>query len=83
MHGSTSNDIRGEKVIQSQVLSEMMAIDRERAMTTMKAWSTFIEQSAIRERSEPFETLADYLPYRIIDAGEMYELGHPQFIKIY
>lgn len=48
-----------------------MAIDPERAVTSMKAWATFVELAAARARSRPFETLEDYLPYRIIDAGEM------------
>lgn len=50
----------------------MMAIDPERAQTSMKAWARFIELSSARERYEPFSTLEEYLPYRIIDAGEMY-----------
>lgn len=62
---------RGEKQIQAQILSEMMAIDHDRALTTMKAWATFIQLSAVKSRAEPFVTLEDYLPYRIIDAGEM------------
>lgn len=68
---STESKGRGEKQMQSQILSEMMVIDPERAVTSMKAWATFVELAAARARSEPFMTLEDYLPYRIIDAGEM------------
>lgn len=68
---STESKRRGEKQMQSRILSEMMAIDPERAVTSMKAWATFVELAAARARSTPFESLEEYLPYRIIDAGEM------------
>ena len=61
---------RGEKQIQSGILNEMVAIDPQRGVTSMKAWATFIELAASRERTVPFNTLEEYLPYRIIDAGE-------------
>ncbi|TAQ86123.1 hypothetical protein B7494_g5555 [Chlorociboria aeruginascens] len=76
---SLSGKPRGEKQIQSQILSEMMAIDHVRAMTTMKAWGTFIQQAATPQRVEHFMTLKDYLPYRIIDAGEMIWFGTVTF----
>jgi fusicocca-2,10(14)-diene synthase len=49
----------------------MMAIDKPRAITTMKSWQRFIDVVSSRQRSEPFNGLADYLPYRISDAGEL------------
>ena len=61
----------GEKQIQSQILLEMMAIDPERAITSMKSWAKFIELAASRPRSMPFANWEEYLPYRIIDAGEL------------
>ncbi|KAL8990517.1 MAG: hypothetical protein Q9177_000848 [Variospora cf. flavescens] len=61
----------GYKRIQSQILSEMAAIDKERALTSMKSWATFVQLAASRQRSQPFASLKEYLPYRIIDAGEM------------
>ena len=60
----------GQKRIQSQILAEMMALDKERALTSMKAWATFVQLSSSRNRSQPFASLEEYLPYRIIDAGE-------------
>lgn len=65
--GSTT---RPEKRLQAQILAEMMAIDRERAITTMKAWATFV-QLASQTRSAPFDTLKEYIPARVIDAGEL------------
>lgn len=66
----TQSNMRPEKRLQAQILSDMMAIDRERAFTTMKAWATFV-QLASRTRSTPFETMEEYIPARVIDAGEL------------
>lgn len=59
-----------EKRLQAQMLSEMMALDPVRAVTSMKAWARFV-QLASRTRSSPFETLEKYVPSRVIDAGEL------------
>ena len=50
----------------------MVALDKERALTAMKSWATFIQRSTSRQRSQPLANLEEYLPYRIIDAGEMW-----------
>ena len=49
----------------------MMGIDRQRAVVSMKSWATFVQLAASRPRSMPFATLEEYIPYRIIDAGEI------------
>lgn len=49
----------------------MISIDPERALTAMKSWATFVQLAGARMRSIPFASLEEYLPYRIIDAGEM------------
>lgn len=73
--GALSHDTEckatGEKMMQSQILSEMMAIDYERALVSMRSWATFVQLAAARTRTQPFKTLEEYLPYRIMDAGEM------------
>lgn len=71
LNEKVSGEARPEKKLQAQILAEMMAIDRTRAVTTMKAWAKFVELAS-RTRSEPFETLEEYLPSRAIDAGELY-----------
>lgn len=71
LNHSITGDARPEKKLQAQMLAEMMAIDRPRALTTMEAWAKFV-QLASRTRAAPFETLAEYLPSRTIDAGELY-----------
>lgn len=63
-------DVRPEKRLQAQMLSEMIAIDQQRAVTSMKAWAKFV-QLASQTRTAPFETLAEYIPARVIDAGEL------------
>ncbi|KAH7115076.1 fusicoccadiene synthase [Dendryphion nanum] len=74
LNGKVDHQTRPEKKLQAQMLGEMMAIDPERAVTSMKAWATFV-QLASRTRAVPFETLEEYLPGRIIDAGELIWFG--------
>lgn len=61
----------GVKQIQSQIFSEMIAIDQAKALTTIKLWQEYIEKTASRHRSEPFTTLDEYLPYRMIESAEL------------
>ncbi|KAL4995492.1 isoprenoid synthase domain-containing protein [Aspergillus recurvatus] len=62
------------KKLQTQVITEMAAIDSERARTTEQAWTRFL-QLAAHSRSRPLYTLDEYLPCRIIDAGELIWFG--------
>uniref|UniRef100_UPI0035CD3D5D Fusicoccadiene synthase n=1 Tax=Phomopsis amygdali TaxID=1214568 RepID=UPI0035CD3D5D len=75
----TSNkvDIRraGKKRIQSQLFLEMLAIDPECAKTTMKSWARFVEVGSSRQHETRFVELAKYIPYRIMDVGEMFWFG--------
>jgi len=61
----------GKKKIQAQLLNEMIAIDPKCALVTMKAWAKFVEVGSSRQHDTVFTTLDDYLPYRIMDVGEM------------
>ncbi|KAI0548663.1 isoprenoid synthase domain-containing protein [Xylaria curta] len=65
---------RPEKRIQAQILSEMMAIDSSRAVTSMKAWAKFV-QLAAETRKSNFNTMDTYIPARVIDAGELIWYG--------
>ncbi|RBA20604.1 hypothetical protein FPRO05_08051 [Fusarium proliferatum] len=67
-----------EKRLQAQIFLEMMAIDQQRAITKMKAWASFV-QLASRTRMTPFETLEEYIPARVIDAGELIWFGSLTF----
>ena len=61
----------GKKQIQSKILLEMLALDRERAFTIMKAWAKFVEIASGRQHHTQFATLDEYILYRIMDVGEM------------
>ncbi|KAK0614967.1 isoprenoid synthase domain-containing protein [Bombardia bombarda] len=65
---------RPEKRLHAQLLAEMMAIDPLRAKTTMQAWARFV-QLASRTRMKSFGTLLEYIPARVIDAGELIWFG--------
>lgn len=51
-----------------------MEIDRLAALTAMKAWAQFVQDSSAREHLKSFSTLAEFLPYRCKDVGHMYVL---------
>ena len=61
----------GKREIQSKMLLEMLAIDRQRALTTMKAWAQYVEIAAGRKHHTHFTTLDEYIPHRILDCGQM------------
>jgi hypothetical protein len=69
----------GKKRIQGQILLEMMAIDRERALTTAKSWAKFVQTASGKEHHKDFKTLDEYLPYRSIDVGQMFWHGMVTF----
>ncbi|KAL7793174.1 isoprenoid synthase domain-containing protein [Trichoderma ceciliae] len=74
LDGKTDGKSRPEKRLQAQILKEMMAIDPQRAITSMEAWARFV-QLASQTRASPFRTLAEYIPARVIDAGELIWFG--------
>lgn len=63
--------ISGEKQLQAQIFAEMSAIDAQRAAVSMKAWATFIQEASNKRRTESFDTLEEYVPFRVADAGQM------------
>ncbi|KIK55695.1 hypothetical protein GYMLUDRAFT_835008 [Collybiopsis luxurians FD-317 M1] len=65
----------GRRKIVSQILLEMLAIDRDCAITVMKSWAKFLELGSSRQQDKIFRTLEEYLPYRMRDAGEMFIHG--------
>lgn len=64
------SNMRPEKMLQAKIFMAMMAIDKKRAITTMKSWAKFVQKSSV-VRTEPFETLEQYIPHRITDCGEL------------
>lgn len=61
----------GTRQLQSKMLLDMMKLDRERAITSMKWWAAFVELASGRQHHIQFASLEEYVPYRILDVGEM------------
>lgn len=69
--GKIASPEGGLKQVQSMLWEEMRQIDEPRAQTAMKAWIEFLQESAGREHEVAHSTLESFLPYRILDVGEM------------
>lgn len=80
--GSIEAQNVGRKQIQAKLLLEMMAIDRERAITATKAWAKFVELASGRQHYVRFRTLEEYFPYRILDVGEMLVFLHLAILQL-
>jgi hypothetical protein len=65
----------GISKIQARLFKEMAAIDKPQAMVAMKAWAEFLQLTSSRDRRKQFETLDEYIPYRVWDVGQMYVLS--------
>ncbi len=71
-HTGTIKSQKGEEhQIQSKMLLDMLALDRERALITRNAWAKFVEMASGRQHHTRFATPDEYIPYRIMDVGEM------------
>ena len=76
-HGAGTNEPSsgagkaGKKEMQSRIFLEMLDIDPECARMTMKAWARFVEVGSSRQHNTRFTSLDKYIPYRIMDVGEM------------
>ncbi|KAF2466571.1 terpenoid synthase [Lindgomyces ingoldianus] len=78
LNQQSSASSRREKKLQAKILSKMMAIDGRRAAVMMNSWATFVN-SAARVRVSPPDTLEEYIPARVIDAGELIWFGFITF----
>ncbi|KAK8121317.1 terpenoid synthase [Apiospora kogelbergensis] len=76
--GRAKAHARPEIRLQSRIFTEMVALDPVRGETSMKAWAEFV-QLAARTRVKQYMTLAEYVPARVIDAGEMLWFGFLTF----
>lgn len=63
--------------MQALILKEMMAIDKERALTTMKGWAEFLRLAGGRQHTNHFATMEEYIPYRSIDVGKWLVIVNP------
>lgn len=67
---------RGETKIMAQILKEMSLIDPELSEVAIQAWASFVKHCSTRVRSDSFPSFEEYLPYRLVDIGELYEIHH-------
>ncbi|KAJ5301085.1 uncharacterized protein N7443_006087, partial [Penicillium atrosanguineum] len=59
----------GTKQIQSKMLLELLTIDKPCAEVVIASWKEMVATTASRDKSCIFDTIEDYVDYRIIDTG--------------
>jgi hypothetical protein len=69
--GKIENAASGKRAIQAKIALQMMALNKQQAITTMKAWAKFAELGSGRQHQSHFKTEAEYIAYRMIDIGTM------------
>ncbi|KAK3177241.1 hypothetical protein OEA41_008570 [Lepraria neglecta] len=77
--GKIENAASGKRAIQSKIALEMLALNKEQAITTMKAWAKFAELGSGRQHQTHFKTEAEYIAYRMVDIGTMFWYGMVTF----
>ena len=50
----------------------MATLDQERTINSRKAWAEFVSSGSSRHNTTAFESMEEYLPYRVHDVGGMY-----------
>ncbi|CEN60910.1 hypothetical protein ASPCAL07581 [Aspergillus calidoustus] len=65
----TVRSILGTKQIQSKMLLELLAIDARCAEVVINSWKEMISTTAKQDKTQAFDTLEEYVDYRIIDTG--------------
>lgn len=53
------------------MISEVLAHDREAGQHFFKVWKEAATVGFGRDKTQRFQTLEDYLQYRVVDAGAM------------
>ncbi|PYI01416.1 geranylgeranyl pyrophosphate synthase [Aspergillus sclerotiicarbonarius CBS 121057] len=65
----TVRSITGTKQIQSKMLLELLSIDPQCGEVVLDAWKTMIDTTAKQDKTRTFNSLQEYVDYRIIDTG--------------
>lgn len=65
----TVRSTTGTKQIQSKLLLELLSIDKPCAEVVIASWKEMVATTASRDKSCIFDTIEDYVDYRIIDTG--------------
>jgi len=61
----------GRLKIQRKLVEKMIAIDKERALKTAGMWAEFLAVGCGRKNHTVFETLDEFMKYRVLDVGKM------------
>ena len=69
--GKIEDAASGKRALQARIALEMLALNKEQATTTMKAWAKFVELGSCRQHQTHFKTEAEYIAYRMVDIGTM------------
>ena len=69
--GTISYQGSGMRRMQAQLFKELLDIDTKRGLVTIKAWVEYLQLSAGLRNIRRFQSLEEYIPYRIIDLGKM------------
>ena len=70
-YSNDNSSVSGVAAVQQILVSDMMSIDRGRTKTTLSAWNEFLQKAAGRQHHVTYCKLDDYIPYRILDSGQM------------
>jgi hypothetical protein len=65
----TVRSTTGTKQIQSKMLLELLATDKPCAEVVITAWKEMVATTASRDKSCIFDSIEEYVDYRIIDTG--------------
>ncbi|KAI9367408.1 putative geranylgeranyl diphosphate synthase [Aspergillus egyptiacus] len=72
--GTIKGSGSGKRALQAYVAKQMLSIDKARGITSLKAWSTFLDKAG-RQEEYRFKTEEEYLKYRVHDVGMLFWYG--------
>ncbi|KAL6239865.1 hypothetical protein BDW75DRAFT_248656 [Aspergillus navahoensis] len=72
--GTIKDSGSGKRAMQAYVARQMLSIDKARGITSLKAWSTFLDKAG-RQEEYRFRTEEEYLKYRVHDVGMLFWYG--------
>ncbi|KAI9040292.1 bifunctional terpene synthase/polyprenyl synthetase family protein [Aspergillus affinis] len=72
--GTINHAGSGKRALQAYVAKRMLSIDKDRAITSLKAWSTFLDKAG-RQEDYRFNSEDEYLKYRVHDVGMLFWYG--------
>jgi hypothetical protein len=61
----------GKRYVQHKLFQETLAVDPPRAVVAIEAWAEFLRHASGQRAFPAFSSIDEYIPYRILDVGEM------------